>query len=83
MILINNKLVSETHCGQITIEENIYVRLGDNKYVEYFFGTEVSRSDLERIYVFEVIKADRDAKNYKDFQKKVDRLLIDLNIDKE
>lgn len=83
MILINNKLVSESPNGQISVEENIYVRVGDNEYEEYFFGAEVSRSDLERIYVFEVIKADRDKANYKGFQKKVDDILIELNIDKE
>lgn len=84
MILINNKLVCLSPNGQIIVAKTPYRKVGDNTYEHWFDPTiEVSRADLERIYVFEIIKEDKKKRAIKKFNKMLNDLLAENNIIKE
>lgn len=84
MILINNKLVSLSSSGQIIIEQTPYRKVGCNKFEHWFDSSaEVSRADLERLYVFEILREDKEKNDHKKFLIKLDDLLFENNIIKE
>lgn len=83
MFLINNKLVSQTMCGKLTIDGNAYYLNDNGIYYSIFGNKEVSAKDLERIYVFTILLEDKQKKKQQIFNERLYSLLDELNIPRE
>jgi len=84
MILINNKLVCTSTNGQIIVEKTPYRKVGDYKYEHWFDKSiEISRADLERIYVFEVLLEDKKKRQQRLFDERLYDMLDELDIERE